>query len=138
MCVPFDPFISIVFILITTWQTESKHVGLPYVNADDRDVANSKNTKIYWISSANELMKHFFLRRIIKHIFYHFINDPRFLEIVETKMGRRIFWLFLMLLGHQKIAGEASQNPEAAKTGGECCSLNLNSRVSNLEVQNSL
>jgi len=42
-------------------------------------------------------------------------------------MDRRIFWFFLILYFHQRVAGE---NPEY-------CSLNLNDRVSKLESQNS-
>ena len=42
-------------------------------------------------------------------------------------MDQRIFWLFLILFFHQRVAGE---NPD-------CCSLNLNDRVSKLESQNS-
>ena len=42
-------------------------------------------------------------------------------------MDQRIFWFFLILFFHQRVAGE---NPE-------CCSLNFNDRVSKLESQNS-
>lgn len=42
-------------------------------------------------------------------------------------MDQRIFWFFLMLFFHRGVVGK---NPE-------CCTSNLNDRVSKLEVENS-
>lgn len=50
-------------------------------------------------------------------------------------MNREVFWFFLVLLCHQRTAGEAVQNSVKVAVRDECSSSTLNDRVSKLEAK---
>ena len=87
--------------------------------------------------------------RIVQFVLRRFI-DQAVLKIISINtiyrnilswvdMNQRIFWFFLVLLCHNRTAGESVQNPVAAEAviRYERCSPNLGDRVFKLEAKNS-